>query len=93
MNRSKSSKSRLFSQIHNLLNPRSRLNKEVQSMLKDKIKNIYYKKFIEAKKSSNKKMKTDEIVKKLILKMISNKTNSSKKMSTKFDRLQKFKGE
>jgi len=38
-------------------------------------------------------MKTDEIVKKLILKMISNKTNSSKKMSTKFDRLQKFKGE
>jgi hypothetical protein len=25
--------------------------------------------------------------------MISNKTNSSKKMSTKFDRLKKFKGE
>jgi hypothetical protein len=55
MNRSKSSKSRLFSQIHNLLNPRSRLNKEVQSMLKDKIKNIYYKKFIEAKKAAIKR--------------------------------------
>ena len=35
-------------------------------------------------------MKVNEIVKKLILKMISNKTNSTKKIGAKFGRLKKI---
>jgi hypothetical protein len=54
-------------------------------MLKDGIKK-HRKFFCQSKKRSNKKMKVNEIVKKLILKMISNKINSTKKIDIKFDR-------
>jgi hypothetical protein len=68
----------LISQIHNLLNPRSGLNK-LNLVLKNEIKKIYkFLKKSKVKKNSNKKTKEEVIIKKKI-KMISNKINNNPK--------------
>jgi hypothetical protein len=61
---SESSILELISQIHNLLNPRSGLNK-LNLVLKNEIKKIYkFLKKSKVKKNSNKKTKEEVIIKK-----------------------------
>jgi hypothetical protein len=65
---SESSILELISQIHNLLNPRSGLNK-LNLVLKNEIKKIYkFLKKSKVKKNSNKKTKEEVIIKKKKLK-------------------------
>ena len=63
INWSKSSKPKLVFQIQNLLNPRSKLNKEAQFNVEGWNNKKHRTKICQSKKSSNKKI-VDEIVKK-----------------------------